>query len=69
MEYVKCNLCGFDDAKFILRARSRVTNEGKKFFKLVTRRRCGFVYLNPRPDKEEIKKYYPPWYPSPIKRI
>jgi len=64
MEYVKCNICGFDDPKFILRARSRVTNEGKKFFKLAKCRRCGLVYLNPRPDEEEIKEYYPPWYHS-----
>ena len=64
MEYVKCNLCGFDDAKFILRARSRITNEGKKYFKLAKCKRCGLVYLNPRPEKEEIKKYYPPWYHS-----
>jgi len=53
MEYVKCNLCGFDDAKFILRARSRVTNEGKEFFNLAKCRKCGFVYFNPRPGKEE----------------
>ena len=64
MEYVKCNLCGFDDTKFILRARNRVTNEGKEFFKLAKCRRCGLVYINPRPEKEEIKKYYPPWYHS-----
>jgi len=64
MEYVKCNLCGFDDAKFIVRARCRITNRGKKFFKIAKCRRCGFVYLNPRPEKEEIKKYYPPWYHS-----
>jgi 2-polyprenyl-3-methyl-5-hydroxy-6-metoxy-1,4-benzoquinol methylase len=64
MEYVKCNLCGFDDAKFILRARSRSTNEGKKFFKLAKCTKCGLVYLNPRPEKEDIKKYYPPWYHS-----
>lgn len=64
MEYVKCNLCGFDDAKFILRARSRFMNEGKEFFKLAKCMRCGLVYLNPRPEKEDIKKYYPPWYHS-----
>jgi 2-polyprenyl-3-methyl-5-hydroxy-6-metoxy-1,4-benzoquinol methylase len=66
MEYVKCNLCGFDDAKLILRARNRITNEEKKFFKLLKCRKCGLVYLNPRPDKEEIKKYYPPWYHSRV---
>jgi hypothetical protein len=64
MKYVKCNLCGFDDAKLILRARNRITNEEKKFFKLAKCRRCSLVYLNSRPEKEDIKKYYPPWYHS-----
>lgn len=64
MEYVKCNLCCVDDTKFVLRARCRVYNGEKKFFKLVKCRRCGLIYLNPRPNKEEIKRYYPPWYHS-----
>ena len=61
MEYVKCNICREDDTKFMFHVRDRNSRE-KKLFKLVKCRRCGFVYLNPRPDKEEIKKYYPPWY-------
>ena len=64
MEYVRCNLCGIDDTKFIFRSKCRIYNGEKKFFKLVTCWRCGFVYLNPRPDKEEIKRYYLPWYHS-----
>jgi 2-polyprenyl-3-methyl-5-hydroxy-6-metoxy-1,4-benzoquinol methylase len=63
MEYVKCNLCGADDTKFMFYVRDRNSKE-KKLFNLVKCRRCGFVYLNPRPGKEEIKKYYPPWYHS-----
>ncbi len=35
MEYVKCNLCGFDDAKFILRAKSRITYEGKELIYII----------------------------------
>jgi hypothetical protein len=54
MEYVKRNLCGFDETKLILRAKSRVANEGTKFFNLVKCRRCGLVCLNPCPEKERI---------------
>jgi len=61
MKYVKCNLCREDDTKFMFQARDRNIKE-KKLFNLVKCKRCGLVYLNPRPDKEEIKKYYPPWY-------
>src|SRR5439155_17658540 len=28
-------------------------------FQLVVCTRCGFVYLNPRPDDEELREYYP----------
>ena len=27
-------------------------------------RKCGLIYLNPCPNKEEIRNYYPPWYHS-----
>ncbi|KPJ69461.1 hypothetical protein AMJ44_03855 [candidate division WOR-1 bacterium DG_54_3] len=64
MEHVKCNLCGADDAKFVLLGRCRHYGLEKKHFKLVKCRRCGLAYLNPRPDGEEIKNYYPPWYHS-----
>lgn len=64
MEHVKCNLCRADDAKFILQARCRLSNIKKEFFKLMKCRRCGLIYLNPRPHEEEMSKYYPSWYHS-----
>jgi 2-polyprenyl-3-methyl-5-hydroxy-6-metoxy-1,4-benzoquinol methylase len=64
MEYIKCNSCGADDAKFILRAKRRHDSKGEKFFKLTKCRNCELVYLNPRPEREEIKDYYPPSYHS-----
>jgi len=64
MEYVKCNLCGADDAEFVLRARFRLNNSKKEFFNLAKCRICGLVYLNPRPSEKEINEYYPSWYHS-----
>lgn len=63
IEYVKCELCGADNTKVILRAKYRSCIE-KIFFNIVKCQECGLVYLNPRPDNEEIKKYYPPSYHS-----
>lgn len=61
MEYVNCNLCGADEARFIFQARDR-NSKGQRFFKIVKCRKCGLVYLNPRPDEKEIREYYSAWY-------
>jgi 2-polyprenyl-3-methyl-5-hydroxy-6-metoxy-1,4-benzoquinol methylase len=63
MEYVVCNLCGADNTKFRFLVRDRNSKE-KSVFNLVECKTCGLVYLNPRPTKEEINEYYPPWYHS-----
>lgn len=58
MEYVSCDLCGADDTKLLFKAKERDWGTGE-FFNIVCCNKCGLVYLNPRPDKDEIKKYYP----------
>jgi len=58
MENVKCNLCGSDETKVMLKAKNRSKVEQGRIFTLVKCSDCGLAYLNPRPDKEEIKKYY-----------
>ena len=49
LEYVKCGLCGVDDT-------SLVTIEDS--FKIVRCKRCGLIYLNPRPKKEDLLEFY-----------
>ena len=61
MKYVKCNHCGVDSTKFCFTAKDR-NNDDLSLFNLVKCTSCELIYLNPRPDKEEIKNYYPPWY-------
>ena len=63
MEDVNCNLCGADNTKVMFHARDRNVR-GSSSFKIVKCKECGLVYLNPRPDKDEIRKCYPPWYHS-----
>lgn len=61
---MKCNLCGADDTKFCFYTKDRNNDSAKTHFRLVKCKKCDLVFLNPRPDKEEIKKFYPPWYHS-----
>jgi len=49
MEKVVCNLCGGDDAVLW----------GKKAgIEIVKCRNCGLIYCNPRPDNDELQRFY-----------
>ena len=63
MENVSCNLCGADNTQVMFYVRDRNVR-GSSSFKIVKCKDCGLVYLNPRPDNEEIRNCYPPWYHS-----
>lgn len=56
LETVNCDLCSSSD--FILKFTATST-EFNEAFRLVECQKCGLVYLNPRPTKAEIGKYYP----------
>lgn len=61
MEHVKCDLCGSDDTSLLFTARDM--NQSKKgLFNVVRCQKCGLVYVNPRPAKKEIGKFYPKTY-------
>jgi len=47
--YIKCNLCQSDDTKKLY---------VKDSFNIVRCRKCGLVYVNPRPTLEELKELY-----------
>jgi len=61
MEYVKCNICSKNNTKRLFIAKDRMFDFPKEFV-IVKCQNCGLVYLNPRPTKQEIKKYYPKEY-------
>jgi SAM-dependent methyltransferase len=56
LEYTPCDLCGKDKTDLFLEAEFQDTHER---FKIVKCDDCGLIYLNPRPVKEIIGRYYP----------
>ncbi len=57
MEHVNCDLCGSSVYELYYRDLVNCQNKDKKF-NIVKCKNCGLVYLNPRPDNNEINKYY-----------
>lgn len=58
MEIASCLLCGDSETRlaYTVKDRLEVTREP---FSVVRCQRCGLLFLNPRPTKEEIGRYYP----------
>ena len=58
MENVNCSLCGADASRSTL-FRITVDRYTQQLFTLVKCKDCGLVYLNPRPDVNELSAFYP----------
>ncbi|MBI4574150.1 MAG: class I SAM-dependent methyltransferase [candidate division NC10 bacterium] len=54
---VPCNLCKTDDSRLLLRVK-----RSQDHFTLRKCRRCGLVFLNPRPESEDLARYYAEHY-------
>ena len=56
MENINCPICNSTSSGKVtyLKDRLNISNETFSLLKC----NCGFVYLNPRPDKNDIAKYY-----------
>ena len=61
METIFCSLCGVDDAEHVLTLRDFAFDEPGEF-PLTRCRRCGLMYLNPRPSPAQMERYYPATY-------
>jgi SAM-dependent methyltransferase len=59
-EYVVCDLCGSDQYRLLFCARDTRTHLVHRQFPLVQCEKCGLVFVNPRPTREELEKLYPP---------
>jgi 2-polyprenyl-3-methyl-5-hydroxy-6-metoxy-1,4-benzoquinol methylase len=57
METVNCLLCGSQNYILLLKTKD-FTMPGNDLFSLVKCARCGFIYLNPMPNQETIRRYY-----------
>ncbi len=56
--FVSCDLCGGDDAVAVLDLSDLMFHTTNEVFHLVRCRRCGHLYLNPRPDVAHLERYY-----------
>lgn len=61
MGEVACNICQSSNYSVLYQGRDRLHGLGGPF-SLVECQRCGLIYLNPRPTRDEIGRYYPPNY-------
>lgn len=62
MEAVICVVCGSARAQPVLRQRDLSLATSDEEFTVVRCLACGLLYLNPRPDRMEIGRFYPPQY-------
>ncbi|TAJ30812.1 MAG: class I SAM-dependent methyltransferase [Nitrospirae bacterium] len=75
VEDVRCGLCGNAQASVVCSQRDLLHRVSDEEFTIVRCQRCGLLYLNPRPTKDEIGKYYPVQYfgapspPRPFSRV
>jgi len=58
---IKCNLCNSDEHQALYRI-----NRGGKKFNIVKCKKCGLVYINPQPTKDELARYYNALYSVPL---
>lgn len=56
---MKCTACGSEEHNMILVAEDSRLHTTNEKFNLFQCRQCGLVYVNPRPAREEIGKFYP----------
>jgi SAM-dependent methyltransferase len=62
METVEhCELCGGTEFSPFLKGRDRLHGIGSEF-QLVRCLGCGLIFIDPRPDREEVKRFYPASY-------
>ncbi len=62
MEKINCPLCDSKDYRIVYSRTDALMQIDDFSFSIVKCLNCNFYYLNPRPDINEIKKYYPEKY-------
>jgi len=59
MEIIPCPLCQARDFKILFLRKDHTHKVSDEKFTIVSCKRCGLVFVNPRPTTEEIHDYYP----------
>ena len=60
LEKIKCPVCNSSDHRLVFNAKDLRLKTCKDIFCVVSCANCGFLFLNPRPVKEEAINFYPP---------
>jgi SAM-dependent methyltransferase len=61
MKTILCEVCGSDQYRFLFEGWDRVFGVPGKF-NVVQCGECGLIFINPQPDSEMLKAYYPDVY-------
>jgi len=61
MRVISCEVCGSDRYQVLFKGRDRIFGF-PGLFPIVQCEGCGLLFLNPQPEKEVLKKYYPSAY-------
>jgi 2-polyprenyl-3-methyl-5-hydroxy-6-metoxy-1,4-benzoquinol methylase len=61
MEHVSCHFCGSLLGEPVVEGPDRMFPSAE-IFRLILCNHCGLIYLDPRPTKAEIERYYPQTY-------
>ena len=61
MTYIACEVCGSHQHHFLFEGWDRVFGIPGKF-KIVQCKECGLIFINPQPEPETLKEFYPKDY-------
>ena len=64
MKTIPCEVCGSIEHHFLFEGWDRFYGIPGKF-KMVRCQKCGLIFINPQPEPEELKEYYPKEYNAP----
>jgi len=64
MRNIPCEVCGSNQHEFLFKGWDRIfANPGE--FTIVQCQECGLLFINPQPEEEVLRKYYPKAYYTP----
>ncbi len=64
MKTISCIICESNQHRFLFEGRDRVFGIPGTF-KIVKCEECGLIFINPQPEKERLKEFYPKEYYQP----
>ena len=64
MTYIACEVCGSNQHQFLFEGWDRIFGIPGRF-KIVQCKECGLNFINPQPEPEDLKEYYPKEYYTP----